>query len=378
MSDGDTVMMEEDPDAALAALAPASAAVAVADTDLDGATPGPDPDLGPNRGSGLLGLLEVLDRGGVTVTRLPVKRWPVTVGRALSADLVLDDGHVAAEHLRIEASASGTIQVCVLGTINGVRRGRKLYQRGERFDWSGETDLGLGRLRLRLRLPGMSIAPEQVLPRSPWRAVGLTLALVVAVFGLSLLQAWFKSTEPAKFAQTALSLVGMLLGGLGVWAGLWSLATKLFTGHPQFWRHVRIACAFSLLEPLVSGSGYLLAFVFSWEALARFNFLLSIPVVATGVVTHLLVVAPQRRRGLIAMVAGVTVLGVVAMMGTTWLQHKRASNQLYLSALFPPSWRLAPTVPVDQFVREAGTIRQRLDARLKDQDEETPGDDGED
>ena len=375
MSDGDTLMMEDDPDAALAALAPSPDAAEDTDTDTDSAGPQP---AAANRGSGLLGLLEVFDRSGATVTRLPVKRWPVTVGRALSADLVLDDDHVAAEHLRIEASASGAMHVCVLDTINGVRRGRKLYQRGEQFDWSGDTDLGLGRLRLRLRLPGMPIAPEQALPRSPWRVVGLTVALVLLVFGLSLMQAWFKSTEPSKFAQTALSLAGVLLGGLGVWAGLWSLATKLFTGHPQFWRHVRIACAFSLLEPVVTGSGYLLAFAFSWESLARFNFLLSIPVFAAGVSMHLLVVAPQRRRGLIAMVAGVTLLGVVAMMGTTWLQHKRASNQLYLSALFPPSWRLAPAVPVEQFMREAATIRQRLDERLKDRDEDAPADDDDD
>ena len=378
MSGGDTVMMEDDADAALAKLAPASGALAQADSGPETDKSGPGGGAGPHRGSGLLGLLEVFDRSGATVARLPVKRWPVTVGRALSADLVLDDGHVAAEHLRIEQAPSGAIQVGVLDTVNGVRRGSKLYRRGEQFDWSGDADLGLGRLRLRLRLPGMPIAPEQALPGSPWRVLGLTAALVLAVFGLSLLQAWFKVTEPGKFAQAALSLVGVLLGGLGVWAGLWSLATKLFTGHPQFWRHVRIACAFALLEPLVTGSGYLLAFAFSWESLARFNFLLGIPVLATGVITHLLVIAPQRRRGLIAIVAGVAVLGVVAMMGTNWLQNKRASNQLYLSALFPPGWRLAPTVPVDQFMREAATIRQRLDERLKAQDEDAPGDEEED
>jgi hypothetical protein len=192
-------------------------------------------------------------------------------------------------------------------TINGVRRGRRAYQRDEQFDWDAQDDLGLGRLRLRLRLPGMPIAAEQALPGSPWLSVGVTLTLLLAVLALSLLQAWFRATEPAKFAQAALSLAGMLVAGLGVWAGLWSLATKLFTGHPQFWRHVRIACVFSLLEPLVTGSAYLLAFSFSWESLARFNFLFSALVFAAGV-SHLLVIAaaPPRHDG---MVAGVTCLG---------------------------------------------------------------------
>ena len=72
-------------------------------------------------GTRLVGLLEVFDRSGATVTRLPVTGWPVTVGRALSADLVLDDGHVAAEHLRIDAPQADRIVVTVLNTINGVR-----------------------------------------------------------------------------------------------------------------------------------------------------------------------------------------------------------------------------------------------------------------
>ena len=64
-------------------------------------------------------------------------------------------------------------------------------------------------------------------------------------------------------------------------------------------------------------------------------------------------------------------------MGTTWLQTKRLSNQVYLSALFPPSWRLAPAVPVSQFMQEAASIRQRLDERLKDRDDDAAGDDEE-
>lgn len=355
MSYGDTVMMDDAADEPLASPVAAT----------------------PASPAGLIGLLEVFDRNGATVTRLPVTHWPVTVGRALSADLVLDDGHVAAQHLRIEAAPSGQIVVQVLDTLNGVRRGKSLRQRGERFDWSADEDLVLGRLRLRLRLADMPIAAEQALPKFPWRTIASTLALVLAITGLTLVQAWFKTTEPAKFAQAAVSLAGLVLGGLVLWAGLWALATKLFTGHQQFWRHVRIACGFSLIEPLVSGAGYLLAFVFSWESLAQFNLLLSASVIAAGITMHLLVIAPQRRRGLIAMVTGATLLVVLAIMGTHWQQNRRWTNQLYLSALFPPDWRMAATVPVDQWMREAASIRQRLDARLKDS-EETQADEEED
>lgn len=320
-------------------------------------------------GTRLLGLIEVFDRSGATVARLPVMGWPVIVGRALSADLVLDDGHVAAEHLRIDAPQADHIVVTVLNTINGVRHGKELHPADAQFAWNGEDELALGRLRVRLRLPGTPIAAEQALPQSRWRSIGVTTALVSATLATIVLQAWLEATDTAKFAQSAIPLVGGLTAGLFVWAGIWALATKLFTGHPQFWRHVRIACTFSLIEPLVSASGYLLAFVFSWESLARFNFLLSTPVLAVGVFTHLAVIASQRRRALFATVATVTALGLAATMGSNWLQNKRATNQLYLSALFPPSWRLAPTVAVDQFVNEAASIRARLQERLDDPDD---------
>jgi hypothetical protein len=325
----------------------------------------------------LLGLIEAVDASGAAVARLRITRWPVVVGRDLSADLVLSDPHVAPQHLRIEPSATGRIGVVqVLETINGVRQGRKHYQSGQFFGWPDGEDLVMGHLRLRLRLAEMPLAPEQSLTTISWRPVATTVALVLAMIALALVQAWLKVTESEKFAQVAVAVVGALLGGLALWAGLWALATKLFTGRAQFWRHVRIVGVVSLVEPLVSGLGYLLAFVFSLESLSRFNFLLSAPVVAIGIAFQLLVIAPQRRRALVTTVVVTTLVVVLAFMGTNWLQNKRWTSQLYMSALFPPSWRLAPAVPVDQWMREAGAIRQRLDERLKDQSE--PRGDGDD
>ena len=169
-----------------------------------------------------------------------------------------------------------------------------------------------------------------------------------------------------------------MLGGLLLWAGLWALVTKLFAGHPHFWRHVRIVCAALLADTLLSGAGNLLAFSFSWESLARFNFLFSAPVIAAALSLHLLVAVPQRRKTVISIVVGITLLGMFAIMGSSWLQNKRLTNQLFMSAIFPPSWRLAATVPVDTLMRDAASIKQRLDARLKDGAEDENSEEEED
>ena len=318
-----------------------------------------------------LGLLEVIDRNGVAAHVVSVTQWPVTVGRGLSAHVVIDDAHIAPEHLRISALDDGFVVVQVLDTINGVRRGNgALMRKDMRFDWSGTDDLVLGRWRLRLRLAGAPLAPEEPLPLFPWKTVMLTVALVLGLLGETLFSAWLQNTGAEKFAQTALPAVAMLMGGVALWAGVWALATKLFTGHQQFLRHVRIVCGVLLADSLVSVLAYALAFMFSWESLSRFNSLLTPPVLGVGIFLHLMVIAPQRRRGLLALVAGTVLVGMLAMVGNSWQKTKRWSDELYLSALFPPSWRLAPAVPLEQLMLESKSIQDRLAKRLNDQPED--------
>ena len=324
----------------------------------------------------ILGLLQATDRNGATVARLDIRHWPVIVGRALTADLVLDDSHVAGEHLRIDRAPEGGIKVQVLDSVNGVALGRARHGRGAQFNWPDGEVLALGRLKLGLRLAEAPVPAEELLPHFPWRTTGWTLLALAGMLALVLGQSWLTLTEPSQLARQLPGVLGGVVLAVSVWAGLWALATKLFTGHLQFWRHVRIACFSSLAVQAVSTLAGLLAFMFSLESLARFEGLMLLLGAAAGIYVHLTVIAPQRRRGLAALVAGIAVLATVALLGTNWLQNKRLSNKLYLSTLYPPSLRVAPAVPVAQFLDEAGSIRKRLDERLKDRepDADTPED----
>ena len=318
-----------------------------------------------------LGVLEILDKNGTTIDRVFVTHWPVTVGRAMTCDLVVDDAHMAAEHLRISELDATFVVVEVLDTVNGVRRGYgTLMQRGMRFDWSGADDLVLGRWRLRLRLRNAPQAAEQRLPTFAWRTTMITVALVLALMGVTLVDAWLQPPYSAKFVQAALPSMAMLLGGVALWAGLWALASKLFTGHLQFLRHVRIVCGVLLLGELVSLAAYALAFMFSWESLAQSSNLLNAPVLGAGIFLQLMAIAPNRRKGLMLWVTGAVLAAVLVWAGTNWQKNKRVSNQLYLSALFPPGLRMVAAVPVEQLVTEAQSLRSRLNERLKEQDDE--------
>ena len=327
---------------------------------------------------GILGLLQAHDRAGALVGRAALRYWPAIVGRAITAELVLDDPHLAPEHLRVDRVAengdgAAGVTVQVLDTVNGVTQGNRLWRKGEQFDWKPGEDLHVGRLRISLRLADEPLPQELPTPNFPWHNTAWTLALAAAVVVLMGWMTWLLTPEVGALSQRLPALLAGTAGSLAVWSGLWALATRLFTGRLWFWRHMRIACATVLAAQGLETFAHLLAFALSWESLARFDLVVNVAVAAVGVFFHLIVVVPQSRRGMAAIVAGVALLGLAVTLGTSWLQTGRLSGPMYMSTVFPPSWRLARAVPVPQFLEEAQSIRKRLEKRLKDRNDEDDG-----
>jgi hypothetical protein len=315
-----------------------------------------------------LGLIEAHDRHGALLARAPITRWPVTVGRALDCDLVLDDPFVAPRHLRIDRTVDEhrTVQVEVLETRNGARLQRKRHAQGERFDWPGGTPIDLGHTHITLRLADAPIADEQALPEFPWRTVGTTAALVVLVGAAAMASSWLDSRDSSQYLKSLPSVLLMLLLVMSAWSGLWAVANKMFAGRLQFWRHVRIACTVYLASEALRLVAHLAAFSFSLEALSQFASVLGVLVLAWALYAHLATVLPRRRAGLAWTVAAVVALGVPAWLGAQWLNRMRLTNEMYMSSLFPPSLRVAPAAPVDQLLQDAEALRAKLDRRLKD------------
>lgn len=330
------------------------------------AAPAADGVDAPAPAAPVLALVEATERSGHVAARLVVRRWPVTVGRALDADLVLDDPHVAARHLRLEPGAAGKVRVQVLQTRNGVQQGGTQHAQDSHFDWRPGELLGLGRLQLRLRLAETPVAEEQLLPRAPWSATGLSVLAVVAALATMFAQLWMGG---AGLDGSWQEVPMLLLGGLGsllLWAGLWALASRIISHHAQFWRHVRIAAAAMVLAYVLETLLQVLAFAFSWEMLGRFAYLGLVGSAAWGLYRHLVVTAPQSRRGILVGVLVALLAGVPATLGSQWLKNRRLTNQLYLAQFYPPQWRLAPTEDPARFVEEARQLRQRLELRLQD------------
>ncbi|WP_353093073.1 FHA domain-containing protein [Methylibium sp.] len=313
-----------------------------------------------------LGLIELLDRDGAVAHRVPVLQWPVTIGRALDCDVVLDDPHAAPRHALLDAP-DGALRLQVGDTVNGVRLGGRTLRAGEATALSGGSEWQIGRTRLRLRLAGEALAPEL-----PWAAAPPVHGRRL-VIGLVLLLAWvlgehWLQTDPGDpFSSYLPVLVGTPVM-LGVWCFLWALGSKLFTRHFEYLAHLQLALGVLLASLLLDALLPLAAFALSWESLARCGELITLALGCGLVWGHLSLILPTRRQMLAVGFATMFIVGAGLKLALNHQRSDRWFAPLYLSTLGPPALRLAPTVDTQRFIEQAGALRAPLEQRAMDTD----------
>ncbi len=319
--------------------------------------------------AGAIALLEVLDRDGHVRHAVRVRTWPVHVGRALGNDLVLDDPHVAAHHLRIDADDTGVF-VQAEQTRNGVYAAERRLNAGERMP------VGLMPLRfeagdthLRLRLAAHELEPERPLhvPRSLWQAAWPTAVAAVLVLAAVLFDSWL-DTDPGEWTRTAGSVLVAALTGAVAWCGGWSLLSKIFTRRHHFGWHLRVLLLGALAIEVTDAATRLVAFSLSWPAVSGFSFVLQLAIAAAMLYFHALGLEPRRPTRLRTVATGMFFASVAL---TLWFNHQnrdRYADELYMTHLFPPAFRLARPVDPETFVQALQPLQASLDEKAKQRD----------
>lgn len=324
-----------------------------------------------------LAVVELLDRDGGVAHRVAVTRWPVTIGRALDCDVLLDDPHAAAHHASLDVH-DGKATLAVGETVNGLRVAGQVLPAGSTVPLAAGSEWQIGRTRLRLRLAGEALAPEQALappapPRGRWLAAGLLLLLAW------LLAEHWLDTDPGDPLSGYLPVLVAVPVGLCVWCFLWALGSKLFNRHFDFPAHLRLALSVLLVSLVLGAALPLAAFALSWPWLLRLGEVLVLALGCVLVYGHLSLILPTRRR---ALAIGFATMFVVGISLKLQLNHQRSDRwfaPLYLSTLGPPTLRMAPTVSAEQFIDEARELQAQLQRRASDRDGAAwlPGDDEE-
>ena len=108
----------------------------------------------------IVGVVDILDRDGRARVTLPVRHWPVTIGRAITCDIVLDDPYVAPQHATL-GEHEGGLQLTVGDTVNGAWLRKRRVTAGERAELAAGDVVQVGGTRLRVRRAADALAAER-------------------------------------------------------------------------------------------------------------------------------------------------------------------------------------------------------------------------
>jgi hypothetical protein len=323
-----------------------------------------------------LALIEVLDREGRVVRQHDVTELPFTIGRALDNHLVLDDGHVAAQHARIVADDDGRLWLSAAPTLNGVRIGWRVLPAGERLalDGLGEPWL-LGLTRLRVRLPGQALAQEQPLGLleggAGWRA---TLAFTLLLWLWLLGEHWVSVDPDSRIADWLRVLLGPPIA-LTLWCTVWGVASKLFRHRFDFGGHWHVAVRYGLALAVAASLLPQIAAALAWPWLFAWSGPLLMIGAAVWLHAHGRLVLPQHGRALGVGLGAALAVGAAVSMTSRQQAEQPLVGPLYMNVLPQPGWRLARPVEPERFVESANGLRAKLDERARaEPDEDTPDD----
>lgn len=313
-----------------------------------------------------LAIVDVLDRDGRARVTLPVRRWPITIGRAVSCDVVLDDPYVAPHHATL-ANVDGALQLTVGATVNGVWIRKRRAAAGERVDLQAGDTVQVGGTRLRVRLAADALAPERRWVPEATGRVGTVAILALLVSAWNALDHWVRQDPGGRLTEYVPMVLGPLVA-LAIWSGLWAIGSKLVRHRFDFWGHAQVALVATLVMAVAAVLLPVIAFVVGWSWPSRVVVLLTSAIGWATVAAHIGRILPGRPRVLAAVMATIFAIGAVLYSVHHYETEDRVFSELYVTTLAPPALRIAPAVPTARFVEEARALKPVLEAHVADDD----------
>ena len=314
----------------------------------------------------ILGVVDVLDRDGRARVTLPVRRWPITVGRAIACDIVLDDPYVAPQHAAI-GELDGSLQLTVGDTVNGVWLRKRRVAAGERTELAAGDVVQIGGTRLRVRRAADTLAAERRWVPEATGSLRAVLALTLLFSAWNAADLWIRDDPGGRLTD----YLPVLLGGpiaVAIWAAFWSVGSKLIRHRFDFWSHAAIALLASLAMGVAALLLPVLAFTAGWSWPSRIGPLVVGAIAWSAVAAHIGRLLPGRPRVLATVMGSLFVVGLGLYTFHNYETRDRVFPELYVTTLAPPALRLAPTVSTARFVDEARALKAVLESHIADDD----------
>ena len=308
--------------------------------------------------------IEVLSRQGEVAQRERIEANEARVGRAFDNDVVVDDPHVAAHHLRIYRAEDGALVAEDLGSLNGLYPEHGAA-RAPRLALAANPGIRIGRTTLRVHDAARPVPAERLLtpPRAHARwAAGLGAALLLALLAIQ----WLSLTAEPSANMMLLPLLGFVTI-LALWTSVWAMLSRVFFGQARFSLQLRIAITACIALVLWDQLTESLSFAFAWREMAEYAGLGAWAVLAAACFAHLQAIGARHMRAAMGLVIALIGTGAALQYLGKSETRKLIGQRATLGDLRPPAFRLAPLASADDFFRKADAARAKVDqARVKE------------
>jgi pSer/pThr/pTyr-binding forkhead associated (FHA) protein len=338
-------------------------------------------------------ILEVLHPSG-TRSWHRLGDFPMTLGRSLTNDLILDDPYVDARHARIALNESGDALIEDLGSVNGLvvsdvrLQGRVPVQPG--------AEIRVGHTTLRFRDPEEPVSPalvdEVAEPPKPARPATISepspsrssrsrvavtasrwaattwvrLLIAAAAVSAVALYSWMGSAERASTSEAffaALAFSAMV----ALWAGIWAVGSRVSVQRFHFVGHLAVASLVALGGLLWTVLAEWASFFFPDAGLADVMSgvvgVLLLSALVAGHLSFASTMPPKRQWRAGFIVAGTALL--IGGLATLAEEDAFTDVPTFSGVVKPIASEWLPTATVDEFSGVMATLKDEVDEMAK-------------
>lgn len=298
--------------------------------------------------------VEVVDAHHRVLQRFSLNSPAFTIGRGFDNDIILDDEFISTKHLSVTFENNKFI-INDLKSTNGFFIKKKHYL-DETFQVEAKQVIKLGQTRLRFRYPQEALdktAQDRILLGDKFwssRHPGFVFSALLAMLGLFALDVYLET--PIKLTGARLSgevLTGVLI--VVVWAGLWSLFSKIMTDRLSFIQHAGIFIVANITAMFFAILLSYLFYTFAWDGLFSKAITLLIGVIFCWMVYRHLAVSTHLSQQSRLVIAGVLATTGVAiyLLDEQLLSDEFDPSPKYALLVKSPDYNLSQGTSLDQF-----------------------------
>lgn len=304
--------------------------------------------------------VEILSRHREVVARFRGDGQDVRIGRGYDNDVVVDDPFVAAHHVRVFRDETGQLVAEDTGSANGMFLDGST-SRQARIIVDGNHPLRIGHTLLRIRDTNHAVESERVMRSNPgaW-PIGLAAVLGLAIAAMTELNTWLTETSEPRISSYLTPLL-VAFSTIVMWAGIWALLSRIFSGRARFLPNLLVALAGILAFMLYYQFAQFVAFALTWSTAANYGYVAAWSTLAVVCFFHLREIGRSRLwlKGVLMM----TLLAIAIAVQT--VQQSEAfsdsGRQVTSRRLLPPALRLAPLREDSAFFADIATLKAKLD-----------------